>query len=71
VVIDQMARAVPRLLGGKIMIRRACDPGIIGPETKPCRMRKPISDGRLQEMPHRNEAMVNRITEATKVFTTP
>ena len=66
-----MARAVPRLLGGKIMISRACEPGIIGPDTAPCRMRNRISDSRLQEMPHRNEATVNRITETTKVFTTP
>jgi len=71
VVIDQMARAVPRLLGGKIMISRACEPGIIGPDTAPCRIRKKISELRFQEIPHRNEAMVNRITEATKVLTTP
>ena len=66
-----MARAVPRLCGGKIMISSACEPGIIGPDTAPCRMRKAISDGRFHEMPHRNEAMVNRITEPTKVLTTP
>ncbi len=71
VVIDQMASAVPRRLGGKIMISSACDPGIIGPETAPCSTLNRSSDGRFQEMPHRNEAMVNRITEPTKVLTTP
>jgi len=35
VVIDQMARAVPRLLGGKIIINSAWLPGIIGPDTAP------------------------------------
>ena len=53
------------------MINNACEPGIIGPETAPCRMRKTISDGRFQEMPQRNEAMVNIATDPTKVLTTP
>jgi hypothetical protein len=53
------------------MISRACEPGIIGPETRPCSRRKPISEVRLHEIPHRNEAMVNSSTETTKVFTTP
>ena len=54
-----MPSAVPRLCGGKIAISSAWLPGIIGPETAPCRMRKTISDGRLQAMPHSSEAMVN------------
>ena len=53
------------------MISSACEPGIIGPDTAPCRTRKTISDGRFQAMPQRNEAMVNSTTEPTKVFTTP
>src|SRR3569833_468022 len=71
VVIDQLASARLRLLTGKIEIRRACEPGIIGPDTAPCRMRKSSRGGRFQAMPHRKEAMVNIATEAQKVFTTP
>jgi hypothetical protein len=71
VVTDQMASAVPRFCGAKIMISSAWEPGIIGPETAPCSTRKAISESRFQEMPQRNEAMVNSATEPTKVFTTP
>src|ERR1700744_6252070 len=67
VVIDQMARARPRLEGAKMEISRAWDPGIIGPETAPCRMRKASSDGRSQATPQRKEARVNSTTEAAKV----
>jgi hypothetical protein len=52
-------------------ISSACEPGIIGPETPPCSTRKKISDGRLQAMPHRKEAMVNSQHRQTKVRTTP
>src|SRR5580658_4594263 len=71
VVIDQMASARPRLAGGKIDSSKACEPGIIGPDTAPCRTRKISSDGRSQAAPQRNEARVNSTTEATKVLTTP
>ena len=66
-----MPSAVPRLSGGKIEISSAWQPGIIGPDTPPCSTRKKISDGRLQAMPHRNEATVKASTETTKVRTTP
>ena len=71
VVIDQMASARPRRDGAKIEISSACEPGIIGPETPPCRTRKASRDGRFQATPHRKEAKVNSATEAAKVFTTP
>ena len=71
VVIDQMLSAVPRLCGGKIEISSAWLPGIIGPETAPCRMRKPISDGRSHARPHSSEAIVNANTDAVNVRTTP
>src|SRR4051812_8955706 len=71
VVIDQIASAVPRLLAGKIAISSDCDPGIMGPETAPCRIRNTTRDGRLQEMPHKNEATVNSRTDRTNVLTTP
>src|SRR5580692_7559438 len=71
VVMDQMPRAVERFCGGKIEISSACEPGIIGPETPPCRMRKKIRDGRLQATPHRKEATVKASTEKQNVRTTP
>ena len=71
VVMDQMPSAVARLSGGKMEIRSACDPGIIGPEMAPWRIRNMISDGRLHAIPHRNDASVKPITENTKVRTTP
>ncbi len=71
VVMDQMPSAVPRFSGGKIEISSAWLPGIIGPDTPPCRTRKKISDGRLQAMPHRNDATVKARTEKAKVRTTP
>ncbi len=71
VVIDQMASAKLRLDDGKIEMSSAWEPGIIGPDTAPWRMRKSSSEGRSQAMPHRKEAMVKRATEAQKVFTTP
>jgi hypothetical protein len=69
--MDQMPSAVARLLAGKIEISSACEPGIIGPDVPPCRMRKKISDGKSQAMPQRKDATVNAITENTKVRTTP
>src|SRR5579872_3544238 len=71
VVIDQIASARPRRKGGKIESSSACEPGIMGPDTAPCRMRKNSSEGRSQAIPQRNEAAVNRATETAKVFTTP
>jgi hypothetical protein len=65
VVIDQMASAVARLVGGKIIISRACEPGIIGPDTAPCRTRKAIRLSRFQAIPQRNEAIVNMMTLTT------
>ena len=53
------------------MISSACEPGIIGPDTAPCRIRKKISDERFHEIPHRNDASVKASTEATNVFTIP
>src|SRR5271154_2981541 len=71
VVIDQIASASPRRNGGKIESSSACEPGIIGPETPPCRMRNASRDGRSHAMPHRKEAAVNKATETAKVRTTP
>ena len=48
VVIDQMASAVVRFAGPNTLMRSAWLPGIMGPDTAPCRTRKTISDGRLQ-----------------------
>src|ERR1700722_12221139 len=71
VVIDQMPSAVVRFSGGKIEISNACEPGIMGPETAPWITRKTTSEDRLQAVPHRNEATVNRTTDSTKVRTIP
>src|SRR5215472_2270177 len=71
VVIDQIASASPRLVGLKIEISSACEPGIIGPETAPCTTRKISSEGRFHATPQRNEARVNSTTETAKVVTTP
>src|SRR5271156_2412973 len=71
VVMDQIASARPRRKGGKIDSSSACEPGIIGPETPPCRMRNASRDGRSRAMPHRKEAAVNNAPEPGKVFTTP
>ncbi len=46
-------------------------PGIIGPDTAPCRTRKAIRDGRLQASPQSSDATVNKATDTTKVRTTP
>ena len=67
VVMDQMPSAALRLFAGKIEISSAWLPGIMGPETAPCSTRKKISEGRLQAMPHRSEAMVKASTELVKV----
>src|SRR5579859_3691818 len=53
------------------MIKSAWEPGIMGPETAPCRTRKIISDGRFQETPQRKDASVKSRTEPTKVLTMP
>src|SRR5271169_1175043 len=66
-----MASAVPRFCGGKIAISKACEPGIIGPDTAPCTTRKKTSEPRLQETPQSSEASVKSMTEITKVRTTP
>src|SRR5471030_399789 len=71
VVIDQIARAKPRRAGAKIEISSACEPGIIGPDTAPWRIRKSSKDGRSQATPHRKDAAVKAATEKAKVFTTP
>src|SRR5471032_1732494 len=70
-VIDQIPRAVARFCAGKIAINNAWLPGTIGPDTAPCKMRNTISDGRLQAIPQRNDAIVNASTAAVKVRTTP
>src|SRR5471032_2845318 len=70
-VIDQIPRAVARFCAGKIAISNAWLPGTIGPDTAPCKMRNTISDGRLQAIPQRNDAIVNASTAAVKVRTTP
>src|SRR5580698_5911250 len=46
-------------------------PGIMGPDTAPCRTRNIISDGRLHARPQSREATVNNATDMTKVRTTP
>src|SRR5271163_4893807 len=66
VVIDQIASASPRRNGGKIDSSSACEPGIIGPDTAPCRMRNASSEGRSHAIPHRNEATVKRATDTAK-----
>src|SRR6185312_5256503 len=71
VVIDQIASAAPLRSGGKIESSSACDPGTIGPETAPCSTRNTTSEERLHAMPQKKEAIVKRITEATKTCTTP
>src|SRR3546814_7060978 len=71
VVIDQIASATPFFAGGNSDSSRACEPGIIGPDTAPCSTRNAISDGRLQATPHRNDANVNSSTEITNTRTTP
>src|ERR1700712_2800348 len=68
--MDQIASAVVRLSWGKIDSMRACDPGMIGPESAPCRMRKNTSDSRLQARPHNSDARVKPSTDKTKTFTT-
>src|SRR5690606_24180803 len=69
--MDQIASAAPFLCGGKIDSSRACEPGTIGPDTRPCSTRKTTSVDRLQAAPHRNEASVNSSTDATNTRTTP
>src|ERR1700744_1396825 len=71
VVEDQMAKAVPFLLCGNRASSRACDPGIIGPDTAPCSTRNSTSSVMLLEMPHRKDATVNSRTDKLKVRTTP
>ncbi len=71
VVTDQIVSAVGRLCGPNTLMRSAWLPGIMGPDTPPCRTRNAIKDGRLQARPHSREAMVNSATETTKVRTTP
>src|SRR5678816_4509991 len=71
VVIDQIASAAPLRCGGKIVSSSACEPGTIGPETRPCRMRKTTSEDRLHDTPHSSDAIVNISTEATNTLTTP
>src|ERR1700722_13978791 len=71
VVIDQIASANPRRAGGNTEISSACEPGIIGPETAPCRTRNSTSEGRAHAVPQRNEATVKAATDTAKVFTTP
>ncbi len=71
VVIDQMALAVAACRWGKMPRSKASEPGIMGPETPPWSSRKKISDWMFHATPHRNEAMVNSATEATKVRTGP
>src|ERR1700692_1460303 len=71
VVIDQMASAVWRVAGPNTLISSAWLPGIMGPDTAPCRTRKAIKEGRLQANPQSKEAIVNRATDMTKVRTTP
>src|SRR3546814_21080086 len=71
VVIDQIASATPFFASGNSDSSRACEPGIIGPDTAPCSTRNAISDGRLQATPHRNDANVNSSTEITNTRTTP
>src|ERR1700722_5307180 len=66
-----MVSAVLRLCGPNTLMRSAWLPGIIGPDTAPCRTRKAIKDGRLHASPHSREAMVNKATDMAKVRTTP
>ena len=54
-----------------MLMSNAWLPGIIGPDTAPCKTRKAINEGRLQATPHNNEAAVKSMTDRTKVRTTP
>src|ERR1039458_3935443 len=69
--MDQMASAMARLAGPKVLSSSAWPPGIMGPETAPCSTRKTISEGRLQDRPHINEVAVKARTDNTNVRTTP
>src|SRR3954462_8979790 len=71
VVIDQIASAGPFFCGGNSDSSSACEPGIIGPDTAPCRTLNRSRTGRLQAIPHRNEADVNNRIDTTNVRTTP
>src|SRR5271156_5792510 len=71
VVTDQMASAAGRLFGPNTLMRSAWLPGIMGPDTPPCRTRNTIKDGRLHATPHSSDAIVNSTTDTTKVRTTP
>src|SRR5580658_8269736 len=71
VVADQIASAVPLLLAGNSVNRSAWEPGIMGPDTAPWSTRNTISSVMLSEMPHRNDAMVNKRIDIAKVRTMP
>ena len=53
VVIAQMASALPAFALGKLDSSSACDSGIIGPATAPCRTRNAISICSDGASPHR------------------
>src|SRR5476651_1449343 len=51
--------------------RMACESGISGPATAPCRIRAPSSTGRLGARPHNHEDMTNNRIAHTNSFTCP
>src|ERR1700722_8528072 len=71
VVIAQMASAVPALAFEKLDSSNACDSGIMGPATAPCRTRKAISSCRDLDQPQSSEAIENKTIDAVKRRTAP
>ena len=55
------ADAIAKSCGGNASSKIVKATGRIAPPPMPCRMRKKISEGRFQEMPHKNDAMTNTI----------
>src|SRR6202051_1643031 len=66
-----MASAVPALALEKLDSSNACDNGIMGPATAPCRTRKAISSCSDLDQPQSSEAIENRTIDAVKRRTAP
>src|ERR1700754_1103984 len=60
------AVAVPTCSGGHVSNKIDCAVDISPPPAIPWSTRKPISSLRLPELPHKKEAMVNKMIEAKK-----
>ena len=66
VVIAHTDRAEPDLAFGKLEISSACESGIIGPATAPCRTRKAINMPIVGASAHRNDAATNSASDQVK-----